>query len=113
MIGSGLPAMAKSFAERSKLPQGMLLLCDPSLKAFSLAGLKRSKWLTLNPITLVHWVRALRGGFRQGKQAGDNWQQGGALVVAPGGKVLYSYVSKRAGDHPSPAALVAAVAQAV
>lgn len=112
VIGSGFPAMARVFAERSKLPETMLLLVDPSLRAFALAGLKRSKWATLNPLSGIAWIRAFRRGHRQGRQAGDNWQQGGALVVAPGGKVTYSYVSKRAGDHPPGDALVAAVARA-
>ena len=46
-------------------------------------------------------------GFRQGKVRGDPWQQGGVLVVLPGGRVVYRYLSSAAGDHPAPAAVVA------
>ena len=44
--------------------------------------------------------------------AGDAWQQGGALVVQPGGKVTFRYVSLGPGDHPRPAALLAALKRA-
>ena len=51
-------------------------------------------------------------GFRQGKTAGDAWQQGGALVVQPGGKVTFRYVSLGPGDHPGPTTLLAALERA-
>jgi len=56
--------------------------------------------------------RASIKGFRQGRTAGDLWQQGGALVVRPDGKVTYRYVSLGPGDHPPPAALVEALKRA-
>ncbi len=106
VIGSGWPAMAKAFAERAALPASLQLLCDPKLESFQLAGLHRSRLLTLNPFALVLWLRALVKGHRQGKQAGDNWQQGGALVVARGGEVVFRTASLMPGHHPSPARLL-------
>src|SRR5207248_510961 len=44
--------------------------------------------------------------------AGDAWQQGGALVVQPGGKVTFRYVSLGPGDHPGPTTLLAALKRA-
>ena len=112
VIGSGWPAMAKAFAERTRLPASMQLLCDPKLESFRLAGLHRSVLRTLNPIALVLWIRALLKGHRQGRQAGDNFQQGGSLVVARGGEVVFRSVSQLPGHHPAPAKLLGAVAAA-
>ena len=109
VLGNGWPAMAKSWARHVGFPEGVEVLTDPSRKAYDLAGLKRSRVLTLlNPRSLARWVRALLRGFRQGRTAGDAWQQGGALVVLPSGEVSYRYVSLGPGDHPGPAALLEA-----
>ncbi len=90
----------------------MQLLCDPKLESFKLLGLHRSVLLTLNPFAAVLWVRALLKGHRQGKQAGDNFQQGGALVVARGGEVIFRSASLIPGHHPSPAKLLRALTSA-
>jgi hypothetical protein len=113
VVGNGWPAMAKSWAQHVGFPQGVEVLTDPSRKAYDLAGLKRSRVLTLlNPRSVARWVRALLRGFRQGRTAGDAWQQGGALVVLPSGEVAYRYVSLGPGDHPGPAALLQALRKA-
>ena len=112
VIGSGGPAMAKAFAERTKLPASMQLLSDPNLESFKLMGLHRSRLLTLNPFSLVLWIRALLKGHRQGRQAGDNWQQGGAVVLARGGEVLFRAASLAPGHHPSPRRLLASLPSA-
>ena len=107
VVGNGWPAMAKSWAGHVGFAPSVQVLTDPSRKAYDLAGFKRSAALTLfNPFAFARWVRAFVHGFRQGKTAGDPWQQGGALVVLPSGKVTYRYVSLSPGDHPSPATLV-------
>ena len=110
VIGNGWPAMAKSWATHVGFPPSVSILTDPSRKAYDLAGMKRSAILTLlNPKSLVRWARANLHGFRQGKTAGDAWQQGGAMVVLPGDKVSYRYVSLGPGDHPRPETLLAAL----
>ena len=113
VIGNGWPAMAKSWATHVGFPPSVSILTDPSRKAYDLAGMKRSALLTLfNPKAIARWLRAKAHGFRQGKTAGDAWQQGGALVVLPGGKVSYRYVSLGPGDHPSPQTLLSALKRA-
>src|SRR5207248_7245641 len=110
VVGNGWPAAAKSWAEHVGFPPSVMVLTDPSRKAYDLAGMKRSAVLTLfNPLAFARWVRARLHGFRQGRTAGDAWQQGGALVVQPGGKVTWRYVSLGPGDHPTPAHLLAAL----
>ena len=31
---------------------------------------------------------------------GDPWQQGGVIVVRPGGEIAYRFASRESGDHP-------------
>ena len=109
VIGNGWPAMAKAFAERTGFSPSVTLLTDPSRESYRLAGFKRSVFLTIGPHTWFAAVRALLRGFRQGRFAGDAWQQGGALVVVPGGKVLFRQVSLAPGHHASPGSLLRAV----
>jgi hypothetical protein len=105
VIGNGWPAMAKDFAARAQLPDSVTLLTDPSRKSYQAAGLKRSALLTLGPRGWLPFIRTLRKGFRQGKILGDPWQQGGTLVVAKGGEVLYRHVSVNPSDQADPASL--------
>ena len=110
VIGNGWPAMAKSWAQHVGFPPSVAVLTDPSGTAYDLAGMKRSLTLTLlNPRAAARWVRARFRGFRQGKAAGNVWQQGGALVVLPGGKAAFRYVSMGPGEHPDPDTLVRAL----
>jgi hypothetical protein len=98
VIGSGNVAQAKAFSASRGVP--FRVLTDPSRRSFDAAGMKRDLWATLHPGVLGNAVRALRGGFVQGLTQGDPWQQGGVLVVRPGGELVWSYLSEAAGDHP-------------
>lgn len=40
---------------------------------------------------------------------GDAFQNGGVLVVRPGGEVAYRYISEVSGDHPPVADVLAAI----
>jgi hypothetical protein len=55
---------------------------------------------------LKNFLGARKKGFHQGRTQGDPWQQGGSLVVRPGGQVLFRYASKVPGDHVSPQTLL-------
>jgi len=112
VIGNGWPAMAKSWAEHVGFPPSVAVLTDPSRKAYELAGFKRSIASTLTPAAAVRWIRARVQGFRQGSVQGDPWQQGGALIVLPGGKTAYRYVSSGSGDHPDAGTLLKALKKA-
>ena len=113
IVGNGWPAAARSWAQHVGFPPSVAVLTDPSRKAYDLAGMKRSAVLTLfNPLSLARWGRARLRGFRQGRTAGDAWQQGGALVVRPGGEITWRYVSLGPGDHPKPETLLAQLERA-
>ena len=55
---------------------------------------------------MLNFLHARQKGFKQGRTQGDPWQQGGSLVIAPGGEVLYHYVSATPGDHAPPEELL-------
>jgi len=95
-IGNGSALMARDFQERFevKIP----LYTDPSGRSYELAGLKRSV-LFFGLQTMKRGRRAKVAGFRQGRLAGDPWQQGGDVIISPGGEMLYARVSEGPGDH--------------
>jgi hypothetical protein len=107
VIGSGSPAQAADFAAETGLT-GPLFVA-PELEAYAVAGLRRGVGTALRPSVFRRAIRAWRGGFRQRGVAGDPWQQGGAFVIRPGGDLRFAHVSREAGDHPDPQALLAAL----
>ncbi len=107
VIGNGTPNFVAGFRETTGY-RGPLFV-DPSLKAYERAGMKRGVTTVLNPKSALHAMRALRRGQRQGRIQGDQWQQGGTLVVRPDGLVTYAYHSSEAGDHAPVDAILGAL----
>lgn len=108
IVGSGWPAAAQAFRELLDLPT-LKVYCDKDRRAYQAAGFKRGILRTFNPLTVLHYLRAMVRGQRQGKLEGDPWQQGGVLVVGTDGAIAYRYASRVAGDHPPPARVVKAL----
>lgn len=104
-VGNGSPRQAAAFQEERELP--FPVLTDPDLVAYRAAGLRRDLASTLRLGVIKNAARALTSGNRQGSVQGDPWQQGGAFVFAPGDRVLFSQVSREAGDHAEPETLLA------
>jgi hypothetical protein len=46
----------------------------------------------------------------QGRTQGDQWQQGGVLVIAPGGDVLFAHASGAPGDNATVDDILTAIA---
>jgi peroxiredoxin len=107
-VGSGTPLMARAF-EEAHCPRSRVFV-DPKLESFRAFGLCRGLATSLNGNTVLKAIRAYRDGHRQIGVQGDPWQQGGVFVVDTTGRVRYSYISRFAGDHPSPSVLVDALA---
>jgi peroxiredoxin len=107
VIGSGSPSFIEGFREHTHYDGP--LYTDPSLDVFKEAELKRSVARTLDPRSLGKAFKAIAGGQRQGRTQGDQWQQGGVLVVAPDGAVKYHHASERPGDNASAASILSAI----
>lgn len=107
VIGNGSPSFIDGFRETTGW-QGPLYT-DPSLEVYKAAGLKRGVLKTFHPRAAIKALGALRAGSRQGRTQGDEWQQGGVLVVAPSDDVIWTQVSEYAGDNAAVDDIVAAV----
>lgn len=75
---------------------------DPTLAVYKAAQLKRGIGTVLSLRAAVKTVGSLKRGFRQVGTQGDATQQGGVLVVASDGRILYHHVSEYPGDNASP-----------
>lgn len=108
VIGSGTPNFIEGFREETKWDGA--IYSDPSLATYRAAELKRGVASTLDPRSLGKALSAFRSGSRQGRTQGDQWQQGGVLVVKPDGKIVWQHASNRPGDNATNAQILAALA---
>jgi peroxiredoxin len=107
VVGNGSPVEAAAFQVEVGLD--FPLFVDPGRRAYAAAGLRRGASTVLRLNVFRRGLDAWQRGFRQGKIAGDPWQQGGVFVIRPDGDVRLAHVSREAGDHPEPAVLLAAL----
>lgn len=99
LIGNGTPDFARAFREDLSLDEDVVLLVDPALRSYRAAGMRRGYGEVLSPRLAGNAWRALQAGYRQTAVQGDPFQLGGVLVVQAGGRVVYRFVSRVAGDH--------------
>ena len=110
VIGNGSPSFIEGFREQTKYDGA--IYTDPSLAVFAAAQLKRGVMKTLDPRALGKTLGAFMRGAKQGLTQGDNWQQGGVLVIAPSGDVKWHHASERPGDNAEASQIVAALKSA-
>ncbi len=113
LIGQATPRQAAHFRRR----QGIQLpvLADEERVSYRAAGAKMASVADLfNPMVVAKGaLTGLREKTIQTRTIGDASQLGGALVVAPDGRITWSHMSKDAGDNASPEEILAAVRDAV
>jgi hypothetical protein len=111
VIGNGTPSFIDGFRDTTKYTGP--IYTDPSLAVYKAAELKRSVGSTIDPRGFGKALRAFASGHRQALvPQGDQWQQGGVLVVKPSNEIVWHYVSGRAGDDPSVTKIVDAINRA-
>lgn len=110
VIGNGAPMFIAGFRETTGYDGS--LYTDPSLSVYRAAELKSGLRTVLTVGALSRTVGAFRRGFRQGKVEGSALQQGGALVIARDGRVLWQHISSGPGDNATAAELVASLGAA-
>ena len=99
-IGMGLIPMAAAFRDQHDIP--FPLLVDRHRETHGALELKRGNLMdVVGPKQVVRGVKAFFKGTRAGRPAPkqDVLQLGGALVVAPGGEVLYRHQAAGAEDN--------------
>ncbi len=101
--------MARDFAEQFNVT--VPLFTDPGRKSYGAAGWRRPLASAVMGLgkTLKASVRAMKGGFRQGRTKGDAFQLGGVLVLATDGTVLFEHADSAAGDHAEMGSILAAL----
>ena len=112
-IGTGQPDFINKFKEDLGLTTA-LVLTDPSLESFKAAGFRNGFFYVANPSSLVNAVKLTVQGHTQSSysaDAGSHWQLGGVLAVAPGGKILFQFISEAVGDFPEEKQINAIVAE--
>jgi hypothetical protein len=107
VIGNGAPMFIEGFRETTGYDGA--IYTDPSLEVYKAAQLERGFFKTINFGGALASIGSMRRGFRQGKTQGDATQQGGVVVVAPGGSVVFHQVSKHPGDNAKPDDIVRAL----
>ena len=110
-VGSGAPHFARDF-QQAYAPDCQVF-SDMSGATYEGIGARSGVLSTLGPQVLGAARRALAAGFRQGTTQGRAFVQGGVLILLPGDRVAWSYISSHAGDHPRPEAVTAALRTAV
>jgi peroxiredoxin len=113
VIAAGFPAMAKDFQEEYRLPFPVLV--DTPRATYAALGLKRATrlavlWWSLRELALVRGAVLLaRRGVGMPKKKQSVLQLGGALVVAPGGKVKLVHRAEETKDNVPVDALLEAL----
>jgi len=107
-VGNGGPRHATAFQRR--FTPGVTVLTDPALGSYRAIGAQHGILSTLGPQTWGFALRAFRRGYRQTVVKGHAFQQGGVLLVTPRNAVVYTYLSRSAGDHPAQADVLKALA---
>ena len=100
IIGNGAPHFIEGFRETTGYTGP--IYTDPTLAVYKAAELKRGAMTVLKLRAAAATIGALKRGFRQSGTYGDATQQGGVLVVAPDGRILYHHISEYPGDNATP-----------
>ena len=91
----------------------MPVLADEHRTSYKAVGAKMARVNELlgPKVVAKGLVTTLRTGKTQSRTLGHPAQLGGAIVVAPGGSVVWSHMAKDAGDNASPEEILDAVAE--
>lgn len=93
----GEPSVAAGFRDREHIP--FPLLVDPEQQTYAAFGLRKGSLRDIvGPGVVWRALRSLGQGNRTAKPREDPLQLGGALLVAPGGTVIYEHRNFTSAD---------------
>lgn len=98
-IGNGKPEYIRAFKEDLDIHDAPIYT-DPSLVIFAKAGFRRGFRNTISRMSAKNFMQLFAAGHRQTLSKGDIWQLGGMMVVKPGNRLAYHYISEALGDFP-------------
>lgn len=107
-VGNGDAQFAREFKEALRLQAPVYV--DPTRSTYRALGMRQGLSLTVS--SAASWkntLRALRSGFHVAAGQGDPWQNGGLLVVRPGGAIAFRHVDEAPGDLAPIAGVLAAL----
>jgi peroxiredoxin len=112
LIGQLTPRHAAHFRRRQGLE--LPVLADESRASYEAAGAKMATMSELlGPgVVAKGLMTTMQTGRFQTRTIGHPAQLGGAMVIAPGGTVVWSHMSDDASDNASPDDILAALARA-
>lgn len=112
LIGQLTPRHAAHFRRRQEID--LPVLADERRASYKAAGAKiASIGELIGPkIVAKGLLTSSRTRKVQGRVIGNAAQLGGSIVVAPDGQVVWSHMSKDAGDNATPEEIIAALREA-
>jgi hypothetical protein len=113
LIGQATPRHAAQFRRRFGIE--LPILADEQRVSYKTIGAKKGSISELvGPRMLAKgMLTSARHGVVQGRTIGHPAQLGGALMVAPGGEVVFSHLARDASDNVDPEELLRAAAATV
>jgi peroxiredoxin len=101
VIGQGTAKQARDFKEKYGVGQ-LRMLVDPDRVTYKAVGTKKASVTDLyNPRTVARGLKsAVTNKIVQGTVQGSATQLGGVLVIAPGGKIVWSHLATDPSDNP-------------
>ena len=108
LIGQATPTHAAHFRRRQKIE--LPVLADEHRVSYKAIGARKATANQLFGPSIVAKgiLTTAKTGVIQGRTIGSPTQLGGAMVIAPGGEVLFEQLAKDAGDNASPEQLLEA-----
>ena len=112
LIGQLTPRHAAHFRRRQNIE--LSVLADNERASYKAAGAKIATFSELlGPKVMAKGIlTSRRTGQTQGKTLGHPAQLGGAMVIAPGGAVVWSHMADDAGDNATPEEILSAISSA-
>jgi peroxiredoxin len=109
LIGQLTPRHAAHFRRRQKIQ--LPVLADEARRSYKAAGAKVGSLSDLlgPKVVAKGALTTLQTRKLQGRTLGHPAQLGGAMVIAPGGKVLFERMAADASDNAEPQELLAAL----
>jgi peroxiredoxin len=112
LIGQLSPRHAAHFRRRQNID--LPVLADERRVSYKAAGAKMGNVSQLlgPKVVAKGALTTLRTRQVQGRTLGHPAQLGGAMVIAPGGEIVWSHMAKDASDNASPEEILSAIRRA-